>query len=89
MREYDMNDSNNMERMEETVEKVFMPCMKALGDVEDLFIFRSLLASFIENWSLRYDYDPVYVAVSTANMITEVHCNSEFAEYDDEDEDEE
>ena len=88
MREYDMDDGNDMENMEETVKKVFMPCMEALGDVDDLFLFRSLLASFIENWAMRYDYDPVYVAVSTANIITEVHCNGEFEEYDD-DEDEE
>ena len=91
MKEYDMNDPESVENLEETLLAVFMPCMKKLGDVDDLFAFRSLIASFIENWSIKYDYDPMYIAISTANMMAEVHCTNvgEYADYDDEDEDEE
>ena len=88
MREYDMNEPDDMMKVQEAIDNVFMPCMKRLGDVDDLFVFRSLLASFIENWALEYDYDPVYIAISTANMMAEVHCNGddEYDEYDEDDE---
>ena len=81
-----MYDPESVENLEETLLVVFMPCMEKLGDVDDLFAFRSLIASFIENWSIKYDYDPVYIAISTANMMAEVHLGDGF-EFEDEEED--
>lgn len=89
MREYDMFDNDDMDKIHEAVEKTFEPCMKRLGVIEDLFLFRSLIASFIENWSAKYEYDPTYIAVSIANMMAEVHLGDGFNfEDDEEDEDE-
>lgn len=86
MHDYDMFDSEDMEKIQEIVERTFEPCMKHLGNIEDLFLFRSLIASFIENWSEKYEYDPTYIAVSIANMMAEVHLGDGF-EFEDEEED--
>ena len=88
--EFDMfdPDSDDFDRQVEEAENVSLPIIKAVCDIEDFRLFRSVIASCIENWAYRNDYDSVYLAIGIANLMAEAHQLFDEDLDDDEDDDE-